>query len=421
MRPGAGRLCGRARRRTEAELPIGGLYCAVVESQSEAACRVAAACRENRLKGDRRVSFSNIVHKAWEGNKLFSALVELTYRCNLDCYFCYNDLSLRGRALSKEQYFAFFEGLRNLGTFNLTLSGGEPLAHPDFFALGAYARELGFVTRIKSNGHALRGDVARRTKDEVDPFVVEMSLHGATAATHDRQTRVEGSFDRLLANIAECREIGLRLKLNSTLTGWNEDELEAMIELTEALEVPLQIDPEVSPKDDGDSEPLSIRASRDAVLRLFRIQAERSARYGEAPGGVSVQREGDDMLPAEATAAGGTTKHCGAGSATIAVDPFGSVFPCVQWRQSVGNLHESSIEEIWHGDSGLDEVRSTTQQVRKMVLDSGPFGASMSFCPGTAAAQTGSPLGLYPAAAARKGLREEAAKTQPSALLPIVD
>jgi len=365
------------------------------------------------------MSFSNIVHKAWEGNKLFSALVELTYRCNLDCYFCYNDLGLRGRPLSKEQYFRFFEGLRELGTFNLTLSGGEPLAHPDFFALGAYARELGFVTRIKSNGHALSSEVARRMKAEVDPFIVEVSLHGATAETHDRQTRVPGSFDRLLSNIAAARLAGLRLKINSTLTGWNEHEMEGIIDLAEGLEVPIQIDPEVSPRDDGDSEPLSIRASRESVLRLFRIQAERRAKSGDDGGEVSVQREGDTMLPA--TEAAGSSKHCGAGSATIAVDPFGSVYPCVQWRRAVGNLHEASIQQIWLGSSDLEDVRSTTQAVKQMIDEEGPFGARMSFCPGAAAAQTGDPLTLYPAAAARRGLREEASNEAGSTLLPIID
>ena len=367
------------------------------------------------------MSFSSIVNKAWQGNQLFSALVELTYRCNLDCYFCYNDLNLRGRPLSKEQYFEFFEGLKRLGTLNLILSGGEPLAHPDFFELGGRARELGFAVRVKSNGHALGRETARRVKEEIDPFVVEMSLHGATAATHDRQTRVPGSFDRLIANITEARAAGLRLKLNSTLTGWNEHELEDMIELTEALSVNLQIDPEVSPRDDGDSEPLSIRASRESVLRLFQIRLQRQVEEPAAAPQVTVEREGDDFLPQGQAAGPGTTKHCGAGSATIAVDPFGSVFPCVQWRQAVGNLHQHSIEEIWSSSSDLEEVRSTNELVKDMVDAQGAFGAKMAFCPGTAAAQTGSPLGIYPSAGARKGLQREAATDHRAQLLPVVD
>ena len=110
------------------------------------------------------MQFSDIVKRSWNSNILFSALIELTYRCNLDCFFCYNDTSLQGTPLSREQYFKLFEELRSLGAMNLILSGGEPLAHPDFFELGRYARELGFVVRIKSNGHALREKLALRIK-----------------------------------------------------------------------------------------------------------------------------------------------------------------------------------------------------------------------------------------------------------------
>ena len=147
------------------------------------------------------MSYSDTIRRIWNENILYAALVELTYRCNLDCYFCYNDTALRGVPLTFAQYRRFFEDLRDLGTLDLTLTGGEPLAHPEFFALGRLARDLGFVVRVKSNAHALRGKLAQRMKDEVDPFVIEVSLHGATPETHDRQTRVPGSFVRLVGNL----------------------------------------------------------------------------------------------------------------------------------------------------------------------------------------------------------------------------
>ncbi|MBV8203286.1 MAG: radical SAM protein, partial [Acidobacteria bacterium] len=227
------------------------------------------------------MSFERLLLRTWRDNHLFSVLVELTYRCNLDCFFCYNDLGLRGRPLSLAQYYEFFAGLRDLEVLNLTLSGGEPLAHPDFLALGARARALGFVVRIKSNGHALRGAMARRIREEIDPFLIEVSLHGATAAVHDRQTREPGSFERLLANLREMRGLGLRVKLNSTMTAWNEQEIADMMALADSLELPLQIDPEVTPRDDGDREPQSISPSRAGVRRLFELLAARAARARE--------------------------------------------------------------------------------------------------------------------------------------------
>jgi mycofactocin biosynthetic radical S-adenosylmethionine protein MftC len=363
------------------------------------------------------MSFERLLLRTWSDNHLFSVLVELTYRCNLDCFFCYNDLGLRGRPLSVDQYYEFFADLRELQVLNLTLSGGEPLAHPDFLRLGARARELGFVVRIKSNGHALRGAMARRIRDEIDPFLIEVSLHGATAAVHDRQTCEPGSFERLLANLREMRGLGLRVKLNSTLTAWNEHEIEDTMALADRLELPLQIDPEVTPRDDGDREPQSISPSRAGVRRLFELLAERAAaaraRAGEKdePAGalpVQVPRLADDGLaPAAAE------KHCGAGSSGIAVDPYGNVYPCVQWRRPVGNLHEQSVRDIWAGSSGLADVRSLTVAAKEMVDGFGPAGQLLNFCPGNAAAWSGDALQVYPAALSRMEVAQQAQAAGP--------
>ncbi len=389
------------------------------------------------------MSLGRILAKTWEENRLFSVLVELTYRCNLDCFFCYNDLGAAGRPLAREQYFALFAELAELGVLNLTLSGGEPLAHPDFLALGRRARELGFVLRIKSNGHALRGELARRLREEVDPFLVEVSLHGATAATHDRQTRVPGSFDRLLANLQEMRTLGLRVKVNSTLTAWNEGEIEAMFDLVETLGLAFQVDPEVTPRDDGNRDPLAVTPSREGILNLFAVQAERARRWQEAnaaagepsPSGAagapsasgaarapgpSIGKAGDD-----GTMAGSPQKHCGAGSSGIAVDPYGNVYPCVQWRRAVGNLHQRSLREIWSGSADLAEIRGLTARAKQLVDGYGAAGALLNFCPGAAATFSDDPLAVYPQAERRMELALEAqgleaeGKTK-RVLLPIV-
>jgi AdoMet-dependent heme synthase len=363
------------------------------------------------------VSLARVVATAWRENLLFSVLLELTYRCNLDCFFCYNDVGLRGEPLSREQYFRLLADLREMEVMNLTLSGGEPLAHPDFLALGARARELGFVVRIKSNGHALRGELARRVRDEIDPFLIEVSLHGATAAAHDRQTRVPGSFDRLLANLRELRSLRLRVKLNSTLTRWNEGEIEGMFALADSLGLPLQVDPEVTPRDDGGREPLQVAPSREGVLRLFRLQFARGKAAEEGRPEIQVARGGDD-----GTVPTPVHKHCGAGSSGIAIDPFGNVYPCVQWRRPVGNLHRQGIGEIWGGAAGLAEVRGLTVEVKERLGAEGPGSHLLNFCPGSAAA-AGSPLALYSAAVQRREILEQVMGEEErggKALLPVV-
>lgn len=361
------------------------------------------------------MSFVRLVEQTRADRHLLVALLELTYRCNLDCFFCYNDVSLTGRPLSLPQYEALLSDLAGMQTLYVNLTGGEPLAHPDFFAIGRKARELGFVVQVKSNGHALRGPVARRVLEEVDPFVVEVSLHGARAETHDRQTRVAGSFDRLIANVEEARGIGLRLKLNTTMTTWNEGEVEEMFALADRLGVRLQVDIEVTPRDDGDRTPLALTPTDEGVRRLFRIRRERAqaaAARARPEDEVAPRGPDDDLVPVP----GGS--HCGAGTASVTVDPYGNVYPCVQWRVPVGSLHDRSIREIWTGSAELDRVRAENAAVRDRLQERGEESSLLSFCPGSAAQVGGSPLASYPAAERRLRFRQEAEGRLPLPTLP---
>lgn len=358
-------------------------------------------------------SYRDVVERSWQENRLLSVLVELTYRCNLDCFFCYNDTKLVGQPLSLEQYVRFFDELADHGVLNLTLSGGEPLAHPDFFRLGRAARDRGFVVRVKSNGHALGPALSRRLKEEVDPFIVETSLHGACAETHDRQTRVPGSFVRLVDNLGAMLAAGLRVKINSTLTSWNEREIEAMYALADRFSIPIQFDPEVTPRDDGSREPQTIAASREGLHRLLRLDRERLELRQQ---GSTIGRQADDLAPLAPP-----KKHCGAGSNGITVDPYGNVYPCVQWRRPVGNLHQSSLREIWGNSGMLREIREVTEQVAaKLAHDFGSEASLLNFCPGNAWSATGDPTAVYDVALARREATLAAAAPLNKTRLPVV-
>jgi radical SAM protein with 4Fe4S-binding SPASM domain len=314
------------------------------------------------------VRFGQLLDGARAENVLNSVLLELTYGCNLDCTFCYNDLNLRGQRVSLNLYRELLDELAMMNVMSLILSGGEPLLYPNFFQLGAYAREKGFLINVKSNGLPLNQRNARRLRQEVDPFIVELSLHGATAPTHDRLTRVPGSFERLLRNIRILQDEGLRIKLNSTLTCWNEGEVAEMFALADELEAPLQFDPEVTPRDDGDLSPLAISPSTEGIGRMMRLSMERarSAQLQADPGIVPA------AAPKPACGAGcGKPKACGAGSTNLIIDPFGNVYPCVQFRRKVGNIHDDRVGAIWQQSVELLVVRNLAEQAAEVARDKG--------------------------------------------------
>ena len=264
------------------------------------------------------------------------------------------------------------------------------------------------VVRIKTNGHLLDESRSRRLVAEVQPFLLEISLHGARAETHERQTRIPGSFDRLLHNLETARAAGLRVQLKTAMTRWNEDELDEMMRLAERLALPIAFDVVVTPRDDGDTSPLVIAPSREAIRRLMRNLEDRRERDHAATlsdpssGGTCGDPATADSPPGKDSVqdTGASTsrprKSCGTGATTVTVDPFGNVFPCVQWRRALGNLHEQRLPEIWTASPALAEVRRLNQEAGAMLDALGPEGREIGFCLGLAEETTGDPLSIYP-------------------------
>lgn len=304
---------------------------------------------------------------------LHRAMLELTYRCNLNCFFCFNDKKAPGIPLSLEQYLRLFDEMAAMQVLFLTFTGGEPLVHPLFFSLGRAARERGFSIRIKSNGDLIHGDIAQRLKKEVNPIQIEMSLHGASAESHERQTRVKGSFERLLANIPEMLALNLRPSLISTLTAWNEHETEEMFALADRLGVPLRFQGPVGPRDNGDTEPLQIQPSAEGWKRFMVIARQRA--------GLSDTQNSNTAEPLIQE----DEAFCGAGTEEVLIDPVGNVFSCLHIRRSAGNLHNASLQAIWSDASGVfKDARELSAATTKRIRIEGELstlGAPL-FCPG---------------------------------------
>ena len=358
------------------------------------------------------MSFQKILNKIRSENILFSVLLELTHQCNLDCFFCYTKNIHQSPGLRKKQYFQLFEDLKKMKVMELTFTGGEPLIHRDFFCLGRKAHELGFVVRLKSNGHCLNQQYAKRIKKEISPFMVDISLHGATPATHDRQTRVPGSFDRLMRNLQYMRDIDMRIKLSITLTAWNEHEIEKMIHLADKLGIIFQVNTQITPRNDGDLTPLSIAPSLEGMQRTFHLLDKHISGQGSDCAGDkglpaftsdNSRPNADKQPPATAE------KICGIGSSSVTIDPYGNVLPCPQWRQPAGNLKQNSIQDIWMHSAELKRVRHLAIKAKQLTDSYGEDGAHMAFCLGQAAKQ-GHPLQPYGQALTQMAFRKQREK-----------
>src|SRR5882757_8571480 len=84
-----------------------------------------------------------------------------TRRCNLACEYCneYDDFS---KPVPTGAMFQRVDKLAALGTSVITISGGEPLLHPDLDQIIARVRERGMIAGMITNGYLLTADRIQR-------------------------------------------------------------------------------------------------------------------------------------------------------------------------------------------------------------------------------------------------------------------
>lgn len=73
-------------------------------------------------------------------------------RCNLACSYC-NEYDAVSQPVPLEVMKARLDRLADLGTAMITVSGGEPLMHPELDAMVAHTRRQGMVASLITNGY----------------------------------------------------------------------------------------------------------------------------------------------------------------------------------------------------------------------------------------------------------------------------
>lgn len=315
----------------------------------------------------------------WNSARPMSAQIEITYVCNLDCTFCYNVVDHKQREMSTYELIDVFEKIADFGVLYLTLTGGEPMARRDFFTLGHAARDMGFAVRVYTNAHL----IDERRADKIaafSPLEIETSIHGARAESHEKLTQVKGSFERLLAGVRNLRERDVKVNVKCAITRDNQDEVREIKALCDSLDATLIFDPVITPRDDGDTEPLSLMATDDFLRRYW------SDEMADLRPDEEIMPRDDETLAAV----------CGTGRSAFTLDPYGNVFPCVQWRRPLGNLREAkSLDAIWSSDNApLKEIREKAVEMTGL-LNQEEHGKFAQYCLGLAEVQTGDPMGGY--------------------------
>lgn len=144
--------------------------------------------------------------------------------CNYDCKFCFATFRDAREVLPVEQAARIPALLRDAGTRKLTFAGGEPTLHPDLPGLLAASKAVGLTTMIVTNGYLLTRGYIERIRAYVD--WIALSVESNSNDVERRLGRGDGDHvDRVVAAAELVKDAGIRLKVNTTVTGptWQED------------------------------------------------------------------------------------------------------------------------------------------------------------------------------------------------------
>lgn len=157
----------------------------------------------------------------------------LTEHCNLRCPHCIRDDVTTVRSLAADTVLRVVdEAQALLGPLIVSLTGGEPLLHPEFDGLIDALYQRGVPWRMVSNGWHLRRIMP--LVDRSPPQYIRLSLSGASRETHDHD-RGRGSFDRVLLGLALLTSRRIPTALSLVIDRRNRHELLTAVDLAESL------------------------------------------------------------------------------------------------------------------------------------------------------------------------------------------
>ncbi len=270
-----------------------------------------------------------------------------------------------GTSISEEQLNGLIEDFRKLHVEWVVLSGGEPLMHPNLWALCSLLKGLPARITLLSTGLLLPRHAAAiaRYCDEV-----VVSLDGSRKV-HDRIRAIPNAFDRLADGVAALRASGAGYPIlgRCVLQRLNFDDLPNIITAARTIGLDhvsflaADISSTAFNRPDGW---LSDRISEvcltpDETERFAEILEETLDRHSEAFSSGFVTESPARMrnLLAYYRAANGQGSFpkvtCNAPWVSAVVEADGTVRPCF-FHRALGNIREGSITEILNSPDAIE-------------------------------------------------------------------
>lgn len=308
-------------------------------------------------------------------NVPLQASLELTFKCNERCSHCYIE-EFRddpNRVLSADQWTKVLEELRAAGTLYITLMGGEAMLNPHFWHILDTGSKMGFQVIMITNGLLIRSqEVADRLRDSGLTHIT-FSYYSMRPEIHDRMTKVKGAHAKITQAMKFVTNSGIQFGINSLLSKENIAHYFELEDWCLENNIRIRTDPTITPKYNGDLAPTKLRPTREQLKWYMRETAKRYRRGIPVPNGMRAE----DFT-------------CNVGKGKCAVTPYGELLTCIEVREPLGSLLDSSFAELWKSPTA-----EKWRNIRNQDLEGLPTDSTVEFCehcPGMSDHEVGNPL-----------------------------
>jgi MoaA/NifB/PqqE/SkfB family radical SAM enzyme len=135
--------------------------------------------------------------------------------------------------LSKEEIFSMLKKAKEVGIFGYSVWGGEPLLRKDLPEILEFAKKMGLITMVITNGYFLK-DRYKEILPHTDYLIVSIDFDDDM---HDEMRGAKGIWKRAIEGIELCKGSKTKVVINSVITNLNYNKVEGLLDLSRRLGV----------------------------------------------------------------------------------------------------------------------------------------------------------------------------------------
>lgn len=281
-------------------------------------------------EGQYNFSIGKLVNISMKEKKPYAVTIELLTACNMECIHCYIPQHDSMGKMSTEKVKEVLLELKNLGTLEITFTGGEIFLREDLWELISFSRKLGFNVSLFTNGTLINEEIANKLA-EVYIQYVSLTIFSLKEDINDMITQRKGSLRKILTAIDLLEKYKIKIQIKTPVMEYNKYEYKEIKKFCDERGYTYVINATLFSKTDKDKSPLNYFINSDDLVNVIADIDEHSKSNG-------IERDnkafnGEDII-------------CPSLSCSLFIDAEGKVYPCISFRYCIGDIYKDSIESI---------------------------------------------------------------------------